>query len=102
MAPQFGKSLRIVALLSLMTTTGIPATKRILVHGHRGARAVRPENTLPAFEYAIRTGVDALELDLAVTKDNVKSTVVKDGFITASELCSGSYAKACEEAGISG
>ena len=71
MAPQFGKSLRIVALLSLVAATGITATKRILVHGHRGARAVRPENTLPAFEYAIRSGVDALELDLAVTKDNV-------------------------------
>jgi len=44
---------------------------RILVHGHRGARARRPENTLPAFEYAIALGVDALEMDLAVTKDNV-------------------------------
>ena len=44
---------------------------RILVHGHRGARARRPENTLPAFEYAIREGVDALEMDMAVTKDNV-------------------------------
>ena len=44
---------------------------RILVHGHRGARARRPENTLPAFEYAIAMGVDALEMDLAVTKDNV-------------------------------
>ncbi|HEY4049701.1 MAG TPA: glycerophosphodiester phosphodiesterase family protein [Acidobacteriaceae bacterium] len=43
----------------------------ILVHGHRGSRATRPENTLPAFEYAIQHGVDALELDLAVTKDNV-------------------------------
>jgi D-xylose transport system substrate-binding protein len=39
---------------------------------------------------------------VAVTKENVKGTVVKDGFITASELCGGSYAKACEEAGISG
>jgi D-xylose transport system substrate-binding protein len=39
---------------------------------------------------------------VAVTKENVKSTVVKDGFITASELCGGNYAKACEEAGISG
>jgi D-xylose transport system substrate-binding protein len=38
---------------------------------------------------------------VAVTKDNVKETVVKDGFITAGELCGGSYAKACEEAGIS-
>src|SRR5437588_12753790 len=43
----------------------------IAVHGHRGARAMRPENTLPAFEYAIAQGVDALELDMAVTKDGV-------------------------------
>ena len=26
---------------------------------------------MPAFEYAIKAGVDVLELDLAVTKDNV-------------------------------
>jgi glycerophosphoryl diester phosphodiesterase len=32
---------------------------------------MRPENTLPAFEYAISAGVDVLELDMAVTKDNV-------------------------------
>ena len=45
--------------------------KPIQVHGHRGARARMPENTIPAFEYAIEVGVDVLELDLAVTKDNV-------------------------------
>jgi D-xylose transport system substrate-binding protein len=39
---------------------------------------------------------------IAVLKDNVKSTVVADGFVTASELCTGSYAAACKEAGISG
>src|SRR5512133_3073672 len=44
---------------------------RILVQGHRGARARMPENTIPAFEYAIKQGVDALELDMAVTRDNV-------------------------------
>jgi len=38
---------------------------------------------------------------VAVTKDNVKQTVVADGFITAGELCTGPYVKACEEAGIS-
>src|SRR5262249_19417455 len=43
----------------------------IQVHGHRGARAMRPERTIPAFEYAIEQGVDALELDMAVTKDGV-------------------------------
>ena len=47
------------------------AAPRIQVHGHRGARALRPENSLPAFTYAIEKGVDVLELDLAVTKDDV-------------------------------
>jgi D-xylose transport system substrate-binding protein len=39
---------------------------------------------------------------IAVTKGNVKSTVVADGFVEASELCEGVYASACKEAGISG
>jgi len=38
---------------------------------------------------------------VAVTKENVNDTVVKDEFITAGELCGGAYAKACEELGIS-
>lgn len=57
--------------MTSITTLCAAAAPRILVHGHRGARAVMPENTLPAFEYAIQAGVDVLELDLAVTKDNV-------------------------------
>ena len=43
----------------------------IQVHGHRGARAVLPENTLPAFEYAIEQGVDAIEMDVILSKDDV-------------------------------
>jgi D-xylose transport system substrate-binding protein len=39
---------------------------------------------------------------IAVTKDNVKSTVVADGFVTAQELCTSAYQTACKEAGISG
>ncbi len=41
------------------------------VHGHRGARAVLPENTIPAFEYAIQVGAEAVEMDVAVSSDNV-------------------------------
>lgn len=50
-----------------------PTRKSILpeVHGHRGARWVRPENTMAAFRYAVEEGVDTLELDLHVTRDNV-------------------------------
>ncbi len=39
---------------------------------------------------------------IAVTKDNVKSTVVADGFVTAKELCTSAFQTACKEAGISG
>jgi glycerophosphoryl diester phosphodiesterase len=61
---------RLPAVLLLMSWN-LMAADRVLVHGHRGARGVMPENTLPAFEYAIHEGVDVLELDLAVTRDNV-------------------------------
>jgi glycerophosphoryl diester phosphodiesterase len=63
------------------------AASKILVHGHRGARARRPENTIPAFAYAIRQGVDCLELDVAVTRDNVP-VVSHDPHINAA-ICSG-------------
>src|SRR6516164_3711931 len=42
---------------------------KILVHGHRGARARMPENTLAAFQYAVSCGADAIELDLVLTGD---------------------------------
>ena len=41
------------------------------LQGHRGARGLAPENTLPAFERALQLGVTTLELDIAVTKDGV-------------------------------
>jgi D-xylose transport system substrate-binding protein len=50
-----------------------------------------------------KTDVPSVLLEpVAVTKDNVKSTVIKDGFVTASELCTSAYQTACKEAGISG
>ena len=39
--------------------------------GHRGARGLAPENTLPAFERALDIGVTTLELDVGVTADGV-------------------------------
>jgi D-xylose transport system substrate-binding protein len=37
---------------------------------------------------------------ISVTKDNVKSTIVADGFWTPAELCTGSFKAACTAAGI--
>lgn len=38
--------------------------------GHRGARGLLPENTIPAFLKALEFPIQTLELDLAVTKDS--------------------------------
>lgn len=70
----------------------LSAAAEILVHGHRGARARMPENTVPAFEYAIAAGTDVLELDLAVTKDDVL-VVSHDSFLHA-PTCKGPVEKA--------
>jgi D-xylose transport system substrate-binding protein len=37
---------------------------------------------------------------VSVTKDNVASTVIADGFYTAAQICTGAFADACTEAGI--
>lgn len=41
------------------------------LQGHRGARGLLPENTLPAFARALAIGVTTLELDTAITRDGV-------------------------------
>lgn len=40
------------------------------LYAHRGASAERPENTMPAFERAVELGVDVLEMDVHVTRDD--------------------------------
>ena len=47
------------------------SARRPLIIGHRGARGLYPENTLAGFSKAIALGVDAVELDVAVTADSV-------------------------------
>ena len=37
---------------------------------------------------------------VAVTKDNIQDTIVKDKFWTPKQICTGQYAAACKEAGI--
>jgi glycerophosphoryl diester phosphodiesterase len=44
-------------------------TSSLDLQGHRGARGAMPENTLPAFAYALTVGVTTLELDCAITRD---------------------------------
>jgi D-xylose transport system substrate-binding protein len=41
-----------------------------------------------------------LRKPVAVTKDNVQDTIIKDGFWSPEQICTGKYASACKEAGI--
>ena len=56
-------------LLALLLSS-LPAMA-IDLQGHRGARGLLPENTLPSFERAIALGVTTLEMDVGVTRDGV-------------------------------
>ncbi|MDA1100130.1 MAG: glycerophosphodiester phosphodiesterase [Proteobacteria bacterium] len=40
------------------------------LQGHRGARGLAPENSLPAFAKALAIGVSTLELDVGITADH--------------------------------
>jgi glycerophosphoryl diester phosphodiesterase len=40
------------------------------LQGHRGCRGLMPENTVPAFLKALDLGVNTLEMDVVISKDN--------------------------------
>ena len=58
--------------LLLLLTVLLPMTANAFdLQGHRGARGLAPENTLPAFARALSLGVTTLEFDVGVTRDGV-------------------------------
>ena len=60
---------RILAAAVLLVMSG--GAQSLDLQGHRGARGLLPENTLPAFAKALAIGVTTLELDTAITRDGV-------------------------------
>jgi glycerophosphoryl diester phosphodiesterase len=60
----------LLCTFALLALTGC-STLAFDAQGHRGARGLAPENTLPAFERALEIGVNTLELDVGVTADGV-------------------------------
>lgn len=76
---------KVICLTFISMGAAHSAKQTLDVQGHRGARSVLPENSLAGFKYAMEIGVDTLELDLGVTRDDVV-VVVHDQIIN-SELC---------------
>lgn len=55
------------------------------LQGHRGARGIKPENSIPAFIAALDLGVTTIELDVVITQD--KQVVVSHEPWMSSEIC---------------
>jgi glycerophosphoryl diester phosphodiesterase len=57
--------------MSTPAATATPIASKVLVIGHRGASALRPEHTLASYAVAIEDGADFVEPDLVSTRDGV-------------------------------
>lgn len=79
---------RFCLLVFILSTCNEPtmSTQHSLdIQGHRGCRGLMPENTIPAFLKAIDIGVNTLEMDVVITKDN-QVVVSHDPFLSH-EMC---------------
>ena len=84
-----GRLLRLLFLLALIPVTMAEAQQKTYsfdLQGHRGARGLLPENTLPAFQKALELGVRTLELDVGITADS--QVVVSHDPIMSTTICS--------------
>ncbi len=69
--------------------------QKLDIQGHRGARGMMPENSIPAFIYAIDQGVTTLELDVVITSDG-EVVVSHEPWINP-EICLGPNSTSLED-----
>jgi glycerophosphoryl diester phosphodiesterase len=80
-------------LLALLFAAALEAqTKGVVVISHRGEHLHHPENTMPAFEEAVRVGADYFELDVRTTSDG-KLVLMHDGTVDRTTNGHGEVAK---------
>ncbi len=59
-----------IGMLSCLPDQSLDMDEQFDWQGHRGARGLMPENSLPGFLEALNYPVKTLELDLAISRDN--------------------------------
>lgn len=75
-------ALTVLAIYSCGSQKAITSKNKIEVQGHRGDRGNFPENSIPAFISAIKKGVDVVELDVVISKDQ-KVVVSHEPFMSS-------------------
>jgi glycerophosphoryl diester phosphodiesterase len=73
-------------LFLLISINAMNQNTTIDIQGHRGARGLLPENTIPAFIKAVELGVHTVELDVVITKD--KQVLVSHEPYMSAQICS--------------
>lgn len=73
----------LLLLLMQITTSGFAQT--FDWQGHRGARGLMPENSIPAFKKALDMGVTTLEMDVVISQD--KQVVVSHEPFFSASIC---------------
>ena len=69
-----------------ISTDSVQTNTSFDIQGHRGARGHYPENSIPAFLYALKVGVTTLELDVAINAEG-HAVVSHEPWMSAS-ICS--------------
>jgi D-xylose transport system substrate-binding protein len=64
------------------------------------AKGEEPEEPADSVPNGMKDVPSILLEPIAVTKENINDTIVKDEFWSVDEICTGKYAAACKEAGI--
>jgi len=72
----------VLAIYSCGSQKAITSKSIVEVQGHRGDRGNFPENSIPAFLSAVKKGVDVLELDVVISKDQ-KVVVSHEAFMSS-------------------
>ena len=70
-------------LFSILTSSPIMGQSEYKIFGHSGCRGVYPENTIEGFKKAIEFGVDGIELDVVVNK-NQELVISHESYIDTS------------------
>jgi len=84
-----------ITIILSATVTFAQYIPKFDIQGHRGARGLRPENTVPAFLMALDSGVTTLELDIAITSD--KQVIVSHEPWMSASICMDSSGSAISQ-----
>ena len=81
----FVKTLRIILITLMVLSSTLSYTQDFDLQGHRGARGLMPENSIPGFLKALDLGVTTIEMDVVISKDS--QVVVSHDRFFQSAIC---------------